>query len=236
MDSISGISSHQGFMGLGQMGGPRGRADLTSDQKAMITEILAGYDPANITETSAKEIFQKFTDAGITPGRGMRETIEAAGFDAEQLRQLGMPAEFQKAGRHGRDRQLPTLTDEQKAAVTTILSGYDPENLTETDISSILDEFQSAGIGPAEGMKETIESAGFSTDLLFKVPHSRGSEDHFWASQNASQSINLSALQSLQSILNQYDLSNITSDQETSLIQQLQATSLFQGSKIDLGI
>jgi hypothetical protein len=236
MDAISGINSHQGLMGKGQMDGPRGGAELTSDQKAMVTDILAGYDPANITETNAKEIFQKFTDAGITPGRGMRETIEIAGFDAEQLRQLGMPAEFQKAGRPHHDRQPPTLTDEQKTSVTSILTGYDPESLTETDIASILQEFQNAGIGPAEGLKETIETAGFNADLLFKIPHSRGSEDHFWASQNASQDINLSALQSLQSILSQYDLSNITSDQETTLIQQLQATSLFQGSKINLGI
>lgn len=241
MNSISGTGSVQGMMGLmgmGKAGGPRGGTDLTDAQKTQIQKILADYDPENITEATAREIFQKFSDAGIEPGRGMKEAIEGAGFDAEGLRELGMPSEFQKAsgGHRGEMRQMPAITDEQKTTVSDILSEYDPENLAEADVRSILQAFREAGIGPADGLKEVIEEAGFDADLILKIPHSDGREEHFWASQSVSESIDLTSLQSLQSILDQYDFSNISTDQETSLRQQLQASGFFQGSSINLGI
>ncbi len=234
MSTVSSVSSVQSFNSMSQMRGARSGAELTDAQKATITEILSGYDSSNVTASAAKEIFQKFSDAGITPGRGMKETIEAAGFDSESLRDLGMPSEFKMGGGHKGHQALPTLTDTQKTTVTDILSNYDAANLTSTDISSILQSFRDAGIGPAKGLSEAIDSAGFNSDLILKIPNSNGSENNFWASQNASQSINLSSLRSLQSILNQYDLSSITTDQETSLVQQLQATSLFGSSSINL--
>lgn len=231
MNSISGIGSTQGMLGMGRMGGPRGGPALTDEQKTKVQDILSNYDPNSITETTAKEIFQKFSDAGLQPGRGMKETIEAAGFDAENLRELSMPSDFEmKGGRHGGMQQHPTITDAQATTVTDILSNYNAANLSTTDVSSILSAFRDAGIAPAKGLREVIDSAGFNSDLILKIPHSSGSEGNFWASQNASQSINLSSLQSLQSILNQYDFSNISATDQTNLIQQLQTTNLFGGS------
>lgn len=231
MNSISGIGATQGMLGMGHMGGPRGGTPLTDEQKTKIQDILSNYDPNSITETTAKEIFQKFSDAGIQPGRGMKEAIEAAGFDAENLRELGMPADFEmKGGRPGGMHKAPSITEEQAATVTDILSDYDAANLSSTDISSILSAFRDAGIGPAKGLREVIDNAGFNSDLILNIPRDDGSEGNFWASQNASQSINLSSLQSLQSILNQYDLSNISATDQATLIQQLQTTDLFGGS------
>ena len=166
----------------------------------------------------------------------MKETIAAAGFDAEKLRELGMPARFETQGRHhGGMHRPPALTDEQKTTVTDILSKYSPDNLSTTDISSILQSFRDAGIGPVKGLREVIDNAGFNSDSILKIPQNNGGENNFWASQSASQNIDLSSLQSLQSILNQYNLSNISPDEQTSLIQQLQSTSLFKGSSINLG-
>ena len=236
MSTVSSIGLQQGMNMMGPIGGPRGGKELTDAQKVSITDILSSYDSSNVTETTAKEIFQKFSDAGIQPGRGMKETIEAAGFDAENLRKLGMPAEFnvQGAGHHGRTRQHSAITDAQKTTVTEILSKYDSTNLSSTDVNSIVQAFRDAGIGPAKGLRETIDAAGFKSDQILNIPRSDSSEQNFWASQNATQSINLTSLQSLQTILNQYDLSNITSDQQTSLVQQLQSTSLFGSSGINL--
>jgi negative regulator of sigma E activity len=45
----------------------------------------------------------------------------------------------------------------------------------------------------------------------------------FWASQNSTQELNISALKSLQSILSQYDITNLSTDQEASLLTQLQS-------------
>ena len=235
MTSISGINLVQGSNASNQIGRPDAGKELTDAQKAKIKDILSNYDSTNITETSAKEIFQKFADAGIQPSRGMKEAIDAAGFDAEKLRDLGMPAEFKvRDGRHGRRHQETSLTDAQKTTVTDILSKYDPTNLSTSDASSILQAFRDASIRPSKDLAATIDSAGFSSDLILKIPNSKGSESNFWASQNAIQNINLSSLQSLQSILNQYDLSNISPDQQTSLIQQLQSSNIFSGSNLNL--
>jgi hypothetical protein len=236
MTTISGTSSIQGTQGMEQMRGPRGGGKaLTDAQKTQITDILSSYDSSNITQANAKEIFQKFNDAGIQPGRGMKETIEAAGFDAEKLRELGMPADFQmRGGPQGGRRQPPPISDAQKTTVTDILSKYDPTNLSTTDVSSILTAFREAGIGPAKGLKETIDSAGFNSDSILKMPQRSSGENNFWASQSASQSIDLSTLQSLQSILNKYNLSSMSMEEQNSLTQQLQTTSLFKSSSINL--
>lgn len=236
MNAISGISA-TGILATGRTGGPRGGTPLTDEQKTKIKDILSGYDPSNITATSAKEIFQKFSDVGITPGRGVRETIEAAGFDAEQLRELGMPDDFKKMGAHrGGMADRPPLSADQKATVKGILSKYDPTKLSETDIRSILQSLRDSGVGPASDLKDVIQSAGFDAGSILKIPRGDGREQHFWASQSTTQTVDLSALQSLQSILNQYDLANITNDQKSSLSKQLQTAGVFQGSKIDLGV
>ncbi len=147
------------IQGMGQMMGAAGMMskgrELTDEQKATITEILSQYDPANLSDEDAKAIFQAFHDAGITPARGMKEVIEAAGFDAEDLRSRGM-------------------TDQ--------------------------------GMMPP--------------------PPQQGS---------GSNAINLSALQSLQEILNQYDLTNLTDSDQVNLLSQLEESGLvFPGSVLDI--
>ena len=145
INSIQGVSS---MMGAGMISKSQG---LTDDQKTTITEILSQYDPENVTEEDAQAIFQAFKDAGITPTRGMKEVIEAAGFDAEDLRSKGMT-----------DNQMPPPPS------------------------------QSSGV-------------------------------------------NLSALQSLQEILNQYDLTNLSEEDQTSLTNKLLENGFLQpGSMVDL--
>ena len=147
INSIQGVSS---MMGAGMMSKSQG---LTDDQKNTITEILSQYDPDNVTEEDAQAIFQAFKDAGITPTRGMKEVIEAAGFDDDDLRYKGMT-----------DNQMPPPPPPS----------------------------QSSGV-------------------------------------------NLSALQSLQEILNQYDLTNLSEEDQTSLTQKLMENGFLQpGSMVDL--
>jgi hypothetical protein len=49
------------------------------------------------------------------------------------------------------------------------------------------------------------------------MSQNKSSENQFWATQNTTQTINTSSLQSLKSILDQYDLNNLSSDQQTNL-------------------
>ena len=124
-------------------------------------------------------------------------------------------------------RNTTALTDDQKEQIQTILSQYDPEALTTETAQEIFAKFSAAGIEPARGMKEAITAAGFDADSILKLPHSDESENYFWPSQNASQSLNTSMLFSLQSILNQYDLTKLSEDQEQSLYSQLQDNGMF---------
>jgi hypothetical protein len=150
VSSIQGLGS---VMGGGMMSKMK---ELTSDQTQTISDILSQYDPDNVSDDDAKAIFQAFKDAGITPAKGMKEAIEAAGFDAEDLRSKGMG-----------DGNMPPPPPPQSSSSST--------------------------------------------------------------------SINLSALQSLQEILSQYDLNNLSDSDQSSLITQLQESGLFStGSVIDI--
>jgi len=85
-------------------------------------------------------------------------------------------------------------------------------------------------------MKEAIEVAGFDAEDL----RSKGMGDGNMPppppqSSSSSSSINLSALQSLQEILSQFDLSNLSESDQTSLLTKLQESGLIStGSVIDI--
>lgn len=131
-------------MSMGNMQGPPPRQPLTDEEKQTIQDILASYDLDSITEEDAKEIFQAFKDAGITPTAGMKEAIEEAGFDAEELRKMGMS---QGAG-------APPPPPQQSSGIDTdllqslqdILNQYDLENLTSEDKTSLVSALQDAGL------------------------------------------------------------------------------------------
>jgi hypothetical protein len=163
MSSIQGFGSTQGMMGMmGMSGNNSVKSTLTDEQKQTVADILSNYDADNITASNAKEIFQKFADAGITPQAGLKEAIESAGFDAEQLRELGMPEDQQG--------QMPPPPPPSSSSTS----------------------------GSATG-------------------------------------INASTLEKLQSVLDQYDLTNLSSDDQNSLVSQLTSMGLLQsGSLINI--
>ncbi len=80
---------------------------LTDTQVAKIKEILSAYDPGSLTAETARAIHEAFRAAGIRPGRGMKEAIEAAGFDAERLRELDPPPDREGEGAQGGGRRGP---------------------------------------------------------------------------------------------------------------------------------
>lgn len=66
--------------------------------------------------------------------------------------------------------QSKPITDEQKEAVSSILSNYDSSSMTETKFESLKAEFEEAGIRPSEDLKGIMEEAGF------EVPERSGPE------------------------------------------------------------
>jgi hypothetical protein len=121
----------------------------------------------------------------------------------------------------------PELTDDQKAQVQSILSQYDKSSVSTDDAKAIFQAFKDAGIkGP--GLKEAIEEAGFDAeDLRTKAkPDWIPSPPDPQNSTGSGQGINLTALQSLQSILSQFDLTNLSFDQQSQLLTNLSNAGL----------
>jgi hypothetical protein len=139
-----------------------------------------------------------------------------------------------------------TLSDDQKSQVQSILSQYDKNNLTAADAKAIFKAFRQAGIQPGADLKDAITAAGFNADQLRTLarpadgPRHGGHHPEGAASSTsqtgASSSLNSSSLQSLQQILSQYDLSNLSDTQESALVSQLNQAGLLQsGNLINVG-
>jgi hypothetical protein len=129
------------------------------------------------------------------------------------------------------------LTADQKSQIKSILSQYDPDKVTKEDAKSIFQAFREAGIKPLPGMKETIEEAGFDAeDLRAKgKPEGPPPPPPQRAGNNKSSGVNLSALKSLQDILSEYDLTNMTEEDESGLLSTLQQQGFMNpGIMIDL--
>ncbi|MHB8136283.1 MAG: hypothetical protein ACYDH1_18905 [Anaerolineaceae bacterium] len=140
---VSAIQGMGSVMGGGMM--PKMK-ELTSDQTNTISDILSQYDAENVSDDDAKAIFQAFKDAGITPAKGMREAIEAAGFDAEDLRSKGlgdgnMPPPPPQSSSSSTSINLSALQSLQE-----ILSQFDLTNLSDTDQTSLLTKLQESGL------------------------------------------------------------------------------------------
>ena len=64
---------------------------LTTAQKAQVKRILAKYDASTLTAAQAKAIHEAFRQAGLRGGPAMNDTVKAAGFDSDKLRDLDPP-------------------------------------------------------------------------------------------------------------------------------------------------
>jgi hypothetical protein len=53
------------------------------------------------------------------------------------------------------------LTDEQKETLQSIISNYDPENMTQESMKAMMEEIKEAGITPSKDMRDIMDAAGF---------------------------------------------------------------------------
>ncbi|MCJ7532615.1 MAG: hypothetical protein MUO64_16500 [Anaerolineales bacterium] len=123
------------------------------------------------------------------------------------------------------------LTDEQKSQVQSILSQYDPSKVSAEDAKNIFKAFRQADIRPGPDLKNAISAAGFDAGNLRSLARPEGHHGHGYGHRHGAASVsgngvNMSTLQSLQSILNQYDLSNMSPDQEKEILSKLNDAGL----------
>jgi hypothetical protein len=147
-------------------------------------------------------------------------------------------------------RQSEFLSDEQKRRVQTILSKFDPNNVTVQDAQNIYKQMMAAGINPGKDLRDSIRAAGFNPQWLQSLAAKEPQESQNLTAATIGEQlnnygddqgiflangVNTSALQTLQTILNQYDLENMNSDEEKSLMESLnQAGLLKSGDMINI--
>jgi len=85
---------------------PRDNETLTDAQQAQVKAILSKFDANALTAETAKAIHEAFRQAGLRGGPAMAETIQAAGFDPDRLRDLAPPP-GRGEGDHDRDGGPP---------------------------------------------------------------------------------------------------------------------------------
>ena len=134
---------------------------------------------------------------------------------------------------------LQQLSEEDKEEIQSILSEYDADSLTEEDAKSIFEAFREAGIEPAAGMREAIEAAGFDAEKLRSMAMPSGQPPPPppggrppGGMQQKGQGLNVSALQDMQDILSEYDLSDLSSEEEDELITKLNDSGLLQAGNL----
>ncbi len=82
----------------------RGARPLTDDQRSQLQDILANYDPENMTAEDTRTMRDEIRATGIRPGRELKSALEEAGFE------VGPPPDGppgQMAGPMGLNRPEP---------------------------------------------------------------------------------------------------------------------------------
>lgn len=96
------------------------RHTMSSEQKSKVESILSKYDSNSISQEDAKAISNSFKEAGIRPSSDLRQTIEDAGFDADEIRNLSSAEGVQ--GTQGKQPPPPPPRPAQNSEEESILS------------------------------------------------------------------------------------------------------------------
>jgi hypothetical protein len=108
--------------------------ELTEEQKSTVEEILANYDPENMTEEDYKTMFDELREAEIKPSKGLRETIEAAGFEMPEPPDGKRPPMGMEEGQNQPPQYIMEFMEEVQAG-----------NVTEEDTQTFLAMLKTKG-------------------------------------------------------------------------------------------
>jgi hypothetical protein len=116
------------------------------------------------------------------------------------------------------------LTDDQKSQLEEIISNYDPENMTQEDMKSMMDEIRDAGITPSKDLRDIMDAAGFKPP---EKPQGPPPDDSTSETKQQLPDYLLDFIQKQES-------GSVTQDDINSLIKDLTSSGLSsQGSIVD---
>ena len=118
------------------------------------------------------------------------------------------------------------MTESQKSSFEEIMSKHDAENFTKADFEAMGEELRQAGIGRTGEVKSMLENAGFNVDQY--AEGGPGGMQRPGGPPPMQGGINVQALQSFQEILDDYDLTNMSSEDQENLMNKLTGSGLLQ--------
>ncbi|MFC3050478.1 hypothetical protein [Kordiimonas pumila] len=126
----------------------------------------------------------------------------------------------------GRPSSAP-LSDNQKTLIAETLSAYNTENLTEEDAQTIVNAFKEAGIKPGKELATELEQYGIDARELGKQAGIEPPADKpAPPPEGGIEKLDKEGLQKLQSIIENYDLTNLSDEEEQELSAALQEAGL----------
>lgn len=137
----------------------------------------------------------------------------------------------------GRPPSQP-LSDEQKSLVQETLSNYDAENLSEDDAKAIMETFKEAGIRPGKELADLTSDLGFDAKTIADRAGLEPPQGPPPSPPGGEQSLNTEDLSALQSIIDDYDLNDLSQEEEEEILNQLEEAELIneEGSLISLTV
>lgn len=108
---------------------------LTDDQKSTLADILAKYDPENMTEEETMAMMDEIKAAGITPSKEFGEIMNAAGFKPPEKPQGPPPSEGTDSTT---STSSSTVTAEVPEYMASFLEKQQSGTATEDDILSLI--------------------------------------------------------------------------------------------------
>ena len=130
-----------------------------------------------------------------------------------------------------RSEMQQELTAEQKDMIASVLSQYDPENLTAEDAKAINEAFREAGIRKGPDQREAIETAGFDPreiSALDPPPDRGGKMGHERPDTGASLSDEQKTAAA--SILAQYDPDTLTGEDAKAINEAFRKAGIRRGA------
>jgi len=121
------------------------------------------------------------------------------------------------------------MTDEQRASFQEILKHFDPQSFSQSDFEALGGELREAGIGRTGEVRSMLIDAGFDIDQY--AASSGGSRGPKGPPPPGS-GLDISALATFQEILNDYELSNMSSEEQDRLMGDLTDSGLFRSGLI----
>lgn len=134
---------------------------------------------------------------------------------------------------HQQGRGANALTNTQQQLVSKTLSRYDANNLSETDAKAIVSAFSEAEIQPGKALAEAMAAQGFDAAVVgqaagAKPPPPPPSQDN-----GSGINIDQKSLQSLLSLLDQTQRSDISEEERTSILQTIRETLVPEEGIVD---